>query len=223
MKNFCACLCGVAMLSGVTPSRAEWMSSGKLRYEVIACENMVALAQQESVQLLQQVRDALNDGPLSAKLRKQVKAQVVALEEIRETLFSVARRGEPNYYDAVCDTMDANFEGIIDSDGKPFNPKKAYEVLGFESKKAMLFTYDVIKFRIDAELKTKTITKDRKKLLRQLQYLFANQYTKQEYDAYLQGRRAVEALRISSGESDRLIELIGGVLEIKATLEELSK
>ena len=222
MKQSFLLVCGVSIALHGGFSYAQSVPNIIQRSVVRDCEKMVAHACEEAMQVLVSAQIAAHEGTLSLSSRTQVRQQINILEHIRETLFCVMRRGDPDYYDAVCSTMEANFVGTT-YNAKPFDPKKAYEALGMSTKEGKKLSAEFIASLIDDELVDTTVNAERKKLLRQLRYIFANEYAKQEYDAYLQGKRAVEALCISSNEEERMVELIEQVMGVKAALREVSK
>lgn len=180
------------------------------------CEKKVSAISKEAMDVLVTAQIAAHEGKLSLSLQTEVRRQITLLEHIREVLFCVLRRGDPDYYDAVCSSMTANFASL------EYDPKKAYEALGLSVKEGKKFSAEFILSLIDDELGDMSTPLSRKKLLRQLRYVFANEYAKQEYDAYLQGKRAIEALRLSSGEEERIRELIEQVLDLKSAFHAVS-
>jgi hypothetical protein len=161
-------------------------------------------------QLGQQLRAKISD----TNRQEIAKAAEDLLQEVgavRAEVMTLMRRAEPDLYSAVRSAYQANFSKT----SLEKNIQGAYGPLALERGS----TFEAVAQRLQE--KTSSASPETMFLWRQLGYVFGNKYTKQEYDAFLDGEKAVQTLAITPFELQRLENHLTYVFALQVVLRDV--
>lgn len=139
-----------------------------------------------------------------SKINFQTIKSLIEINSLREIIFTLLNRQDEKLYDALEQSFIANFAKTT------VNPKEAYQYFGIKLEDGIKKDHTQMMEIVNKKLAQAETEKDTKtlKILRQMGYLFRVAAAKQNYDAYLQGKEAVEKLKINPRQAAILQALL---------------
>lgn len=179
------------------------------------CESLSTPTFCEKTTRLMSRVEAFLDATRTGSFEKQVDIELAKLQKNQRFLFTLMRRTEPTFVQEVIQAHTKNVASV------GLDPKKAYEYFGLSVHEGQDIPYSYFKKLIKRERNNPTTPQQTKAELRQLEYVFANSATKQEYDAYLQGRCELERLILNKQEAERVRTQLNQVIQYTLVLQAL--
>lgn len=179
------------------------------------CESLSAPTSCDKTTRLMSRVEAFLDATRTGSFEKQVDIELVKLQKNQRLLFTLIRRTEPTFVQEVIQAHTKNVASV------GLDPKRAYEYFGINPEEARTLDHSYFKKIIKRERSNPNTPPKTKAELRQLEYVFANSATKQEYDSYLQGRGELEKLILSKQEAERVRSQLNQVIQYTLVLQAL--
>lgn len=158
-------------------------------------------------------------------IRAEEISAVLALSDDSNTMITklLSRQASENAYGNFEQEYVSNFSGT------EIEPEKAYEFIGIDKEVARTLSAEEINRRIAQKLNEEVEKTERtqaeltagKSVWRQLGYLFRTDLTKGNYDAFLFGPEVVQAIALTSEESDELQKLFEKYLGLALDIAEI--
>ncbi len=160
-------------------------------------------------------------------------ARIDILDQLKKRMCIVVRRTDADLYKSLQETYEANFEGIP----VKINIKHVYFFLGFNNDVPRSIDLALVQERLekiknsdykdfdkDTMEKLKDLShQNTMSLVRQLNFSFSDKLAKQEYDAFLQGKQAIEQLKIDADFRQELDSNIQQVVFCRESLKDCNK
>ncbi len=143
------------------------------------------------------------------RMAQEIDATLEKVEDERQLLFQLANRGSEDFVQELGERYRNNFERL------GMQADQAYELLGFDQAHARSIELKQLKKAI-AQL-------DDEFCKRQMDYLFRNEYAKQEFDAFLAGEGEMEQLQIDLDTAEQFKQMSEEIGMAKCWLGECKR